>query len=189
MATLEEVRDLLERYFNAETTLNEEQIIRDYFKNDSIADDLLIYKPLFNCFSDEIEKLDLSSERLDHSSEKLDHTVEEVSRKREGSPFVRKVSFRWMSLAVAASFALFTYLIMPQRGDSLRLVINGVTVNNKTLALDKADDQMSQINSMLGRYRKSSEQLESMSKMGDALSSLNSFSRVVSQNSDGSRLE
>ncbi|MDP3452751.1 MAG: hypothetical protein Q8R90_07330 [Bacteroidales bacterium] len=189
MATIEKVRDLLERYFNAETTLNEEQIIRDYFKNDSIPDDLLIYKPLFNCFSEEIERLDLSGEKLDHNSEKLDHTVEEVSRKREGSPFVRRVSFKWMSLAAAASLAIFTYLIMPQKGDSLRLVIDGVNVNNKTLALGKADDQMNQINSMLGRYRKSSEQLESMSKMGDALSSLNSISRVMTQKEESNRLD
>jgi hypothetical protein len=94
-----------------------------------------------------------------------------------------------MSLAAAASLAIFTYLIMPQKGDSLRLVIDGVNVNNKTLALGKADDQMNQINSMLGRYRKSSEQLESMSKMGDALSSLNSISRVMTQKEESNRLD
>ncbi len=167
MEKIDEVKALLERYFNAETTLQEEQQLRDYFRGEVNDEELLAYKPLFNCFSDEADKL--KDEEQDNTSIK-------------STTFKRSFHFRWISVAAAAALALFTYLIMPDRGDSLKMMIDGVNVYNKEMAISKADGQMSNINSMMGKFKNSTAQLESMGKVGDALSPLRSMSKAMTQN-------
>jgi hypothetical protein len=160
MEKIKEVKDLLEKYFNAETTLKEEQLLRDFFKGEVSDEELLVYKPMFNCFTEEIDKLDTES----------------------STGTKRQIHFRWISVAAAAALALFTFVLLPDRGDSLKLMIDGVNVRNREMALNKADAQMSQINSMMQRFSKGSDQLEGLGKMGSALSPLNSLGRVLTQN-------
>lgn len=160
MEKIKEVKDLLEKYFNAETTLKEEQLLRDFFKGEVSDEELLVYKPMFNCFTEEIDKLETES----------------------STGTKRQFHFRWISVAAAAALALFTFVLLPDRGDSLKLMIDGVNVRNRELALNKADAQISQINSMMQRFSKGSDQLEGLGKMGSALSPLNSLGRVLTQN-------
>ncbi len=172
MEKINEVKDLLEKYFNAETTLKEEQILRDFFKGEVSDEELLVYKPMFNCFTEEIDKLETVSSADTASDIKYMAPVR----------IKKQVHFRWISVAAAAALALFTFVIMPERGDSLKLMIDGVNINNKELALNKADVQISQINTMMQRFSKGSDQLEGLGKMGSALSPLNSLGRILTQN-------
>lgn len=161
------VKDLLERYFNAETSLEEEQKLRDYFSKGDVAPEYNMYAPLFICFEEERERINVAHERKP-----------------------RKAGFRWISLVGAAALAIFTFILFPQKGDSLKLVIDGVNVKNNELALSKADTHLGQLNSMLGRFRDgSTKQIESMNKMGDALSPLKMLDKIVTQNTTGDRLE
>jgi len=172
MEKIKEVKDLLEKYFNAETTLKEEQILRDFFKGEVSDEELLVYKPMFCCFTKEIEKLE--TETASGISKESDYLAPVRIKKQ--------IHFRWISVAAAAALALFTFVLMPDRGDSLKLMIDGVNVNNKQLALSKADVQMSQVNAMMEKLSKGSDQLEGLGKMGSALSPLNSLNRVLTQN-------
>ncbi len=47
----QEVKILLEKYFRAETSLQEEQKLRAYFSGEEIAEGLLPYRPLFSYFA------------------------------------------------------------------------------------------------------------------------------------------
>ncbi len=163
METIEikRVQELLDRYFDAQTTLGEEKMLREYFKGE-VSQEFLVYKPLFNCYSEEIER------------------IEGVKVKRR--------DFRWISVAAAAALALFTFVLMPDRGDSLRLVIDGVNVKNRELAISKADNQINQLNSMLGKFKQGSAQLDNMNRMGTALSPLESLGKVLTQNREENRL-
>lgn len=50
---LEKVEILLEKYYSGNTSLEEEQLLKDYFKADKIPYNLLPEKDIFNCFSHE----------------------------------------------------------------------------------------------------------------------------------------
>ena len=45
------IRQLMERFLNAETTLEEEQTLYEYFQDDDIADDLKPYREAFQSFA------------------------------------------------------------------------------------------------------------------------------------------
>jgi hypothetical protein len=47
---LNNIDDLLEKYNNGETTLKEEQQLKDYFSQETVAPNLEVYKPMFNYF-------------------------------------------------------------------------------------------------------------------------------------------
>lgn len=45
------IRQLMERFLNAETTLEEEKTLYNYFQGEDIADDLMPYREVFQSFS------------------------------------------------------------------------------------------------------------------------------------------
>ena len=63
---------ILDKYFEALTSLEEEQQLRDYFAGE-VAPEYAIYKPLFNSFSNERESL---------NNVKVDKNVKSTSSKK-----------------------------------------------------------------------------------------------------------
>ena len=50
------IQDLLNKYFDGETTAAEEKQLRSFFASEEVPEDLIIYKPLFAYFDEEIAK-------------------------------------------------------------------------------------------------------------------------------------
>jgi hypothetical protein len=179
METIDKKRaeDLLERYFAAETSLEEEELLREYFSGADVSPEHAVYTQMFCAFAQEREMLNMKSPVV-------------TSEKFVNNGNVRKFHFRWMSVAAAAVLAIFAFLMIPERGDSLKLIIDGVNVKNRELAISKADTQLDQVNSLLGKFREgSTKQIDNMNKMGDALTSFKSLSKIMTQNTGSDRLE
>jgi len=86
------IEKLLEKYFEATTTVVEEETLHAYFAQESVATHLEQYKPMFNYFSnaktEQFTKLNALSESV---------------RPR------RKFKYRWISGAAAVVIAIGTY--------------------------------------------------------------------------------
>ncbi|WP_196890249.1 hypothetical protein [Aureivirga sp. CE67] len=83
---LANIEKLLEKYLNAETTIQEENQLRNYFKNDDIAPHLEEYKPLFSYFEESRNDSFAQDLRLNTSNKK---------------------ETRWKWMSVAAMLILF----------------------------------------------------------------------------------
>ena len=76
---LYKIEKLIEKYLNAETTLQEEEILKKYFLQDQIPSHLLSYKPLFNYYS----------------NSKLEEVNKTITLPK------KRINLRWLSMAAA----------------------------------------------------------------------------------------
>ncbi|PRP66319.1 hypothetical protein [Nonlabens agnitus] len=84
---------LLEKYWEGETSLQEEQDLRDYFKSDRVSQEHLVYKGLFHSY--EMEK------SIDDGG--FDAFAKVKSKQLHNKKFNRRT---WTGIAVAASVSL-----------------------------------------------------------------------------------
>jgi uncharacterized membrane protein YukC len=80
-----QIESLIEKYFEGLTSLKEEQSLRDYFQQETIAQELEIYRPMFQFFSSEQGAV---------------HRVPTVVHR------VPITLYRWIGIAVAACLIL-----------------------------------------------------------------------------------
>jgi len=84
---LDRIEGLLEKYFEAQTTESEEQVLRDYFTGESVAEHLEQYSTMFSYFS----------------SAKQERFTKQVPLK------TKKVYYRWISVAAVVVLAFGIY--------------------------------------------------------------------------------
>ncbi|NNJ89159.1 MAG: hypothetical protein HKP53_07140 [Eudoraea sp.] len=84
---LDRIERLLEKYFEAQTTESEEQVLRDYFTGDNVAEHLEQYSSMFSYFS----------------SAKQERFTKQVPLK------TKKVYYRWISVAAVVVLAFGIY--------------------------------------------------------------------------------
>jgi uncharacterized protein YjlB len=91
------MNDLLDKYWAGETSLNEEQQLRDYFASPSVAPEHLMYRDLFATFSQVDNDTDIGFDAF--AKVNLDNN----SIEQEERIFNKKT---WKGLAIAAGFSL-----------------------------------------------------------------------------------
>ncbi len=84
---LDRIERLLEKYFEAQTTKAEEQVLRDYFTGDSVAEHLEQYSAMFSFFS----------------SAKQERFTKQVPLKTS------KAYYKWISVAAVAVLVFGIY--------------------------------------------------------------------------------
>lgn len=181
-----EIENLIERYFNAETTLEEESLIRKYYRNtpvNEIEPQLRGYAQLFGYFSNEIDAVE----------NKLSDTGTEAQPKagryREPKRVVVKTSFyrplmRWGTLAAAAVLVVAFFLINPREDNSLKLMIDGERVNNSELAMSFAVERLDKVNEMMGQVKKGNDVMDRLTTVGRAMAPLEKIGTKLTQNQE-----
>ena len=95
------IRQLLERYWKGETTLEEEQILRTFFIQKDIPEDMEVYRPLFAYESEEV-KTDVLDAAFD---ERVLASIEEPAKVK--AKVVRLPHVLWPLFKAAAVVAMF----------------------------------------------------------------------------------
>lgn len=151
------VRVLLEKYFNGETTLQEESTLRKYFSQSVIEPEFKQYAPLFNYFS--------------HEQEEVKKPVFNLKLRRHAAP--RKMLFRSFSLSAAAAIAIFAYIMwpVPQRG--VEMMVGGEKINNEQLAISKVDVHLKKISTMMSLIGKNTNSMKKLNTVEKSLSIIN----------------
>lgn len=104
---------LLERYFEGETSVEEEAALRSFFTTGDVPGNLELYKPLFEYFDSEIEKERAGSNKEYHPENvQLIKNIQPDNKKKTGNDGrekqtgSRKKSVLWLSGAVACAALL-----------------------------------------------------------------------------------
>lgn len=160
-----EIEILIDKYFNAETSLAEESRIRDYYRNtpnEEIPADIRGFSEMFGFF---------------------DAEKGQIESLKKPSRFVLSPLLRWSSVAAAALLLIGFFLLNPITDNSFSLVINGEEVRDSQKALDVANGRLDKVNSLMQQLNKANSTLNSVAKVESALSPIEKVNAALTQNS------
>ena len=134
---MENMNELLERYFNGESSLQEENQLKIYFKSSNVDPEHEMYRPLFVVFESE-------SEISYHSDRPADLKIK-----------THKVSNFWLKsislTGIAASLVLAVWLFGNNAATTDYAVVNGKRINDAAYAQQLAVSKINKVNKMLAK--------------------------------------
>jgi hypothetical protein len=164
-----EVALLIEKYFNAETSLSEEEQIREYYRctsDEIMSEELKAYRDMFALFDEERESLNNDS----------------VVIGKKSNLFIRPSLIRWVSIAAAAVVLVALFLSGPGQSDSLKFYIDGERIKDKELALNMAETNLEKVNHMMKGLERGERRLNALVKADQSISALERLNSKLSQN-------
>lgn len=126
-----EITLLVERYFEGQTTVGEEALLRCYFQQEQIADNLLIYRPLFKAFADLRE---MSEEAYPHSR---------VRVKLAHNGLLWKIAVATSGIAATLLIGFFTFFHEPPIKNYV--MIDGQKYTDKTLIMHNFEQSLDNV--------------------------------------------
>jgi len=119
----QQIKILLEKYFEGETNLQEEAQLARYFQQENIAEDLLQYKPLFQ-FYDQQKNITLSKE----FDQKIQQEITPIAIGEKPPRIVRMYRMVGRVAAVLAlsflTYQTYEYYISPKQKKSNYIVLD-----------------------------------------------------------------
>ena len=119
------IEELLERYFEGQTSTEEEATLRRFFASGDVPKNLAMYKPLFAYFDDEINRAGVTNENADrHESEET-----ELTNKNKRAGASRRITLWLSSAAACAAILIGMFVLTPQSkkcsGEGNYVIIDG----------------------------------------------------------------
>lgn len=157
------IETLIGRYFNGETNLQEEQLLRTYFQQESLPEHLSHLKALFA----------LSAEDTTTLSSRFDHQLMQTIQQQETAKRKRKNLSRLTIASSAAAIILLFYSVLT----FLRPAQFEDTFNDPTAAYEQASDALLFVSGKLSRgmqpAREASQKLDQSVEEVSRIKSLN----------------
>ncbi len=164
---MEYLNKILDKYFNGETSVDEENILKLYFKSDQVAAEHLAYKPLFDAF-----KIEAS---------------ETMAIKQQSKPrpfFLQQWIYAGSGVAAAVLLALWLFGSPLFQGDYA--IVNGTRINDHELALQIAQSKINKVRQILGDKLQPLESIQTVKnslkpakKMGEIKTEINNIKQML----------
>lgn len=158
---MDEISKLLEKYFEAQTSLQDEETLKQYFGSDKVKPEHEPYRVLFGVFEAEAQ--------VGYPAEL--HRDEDFENRKTRNFRLKVISFSGMAAAVVLAVWLFNY--HPAPADYA--VLNGKRVDNPELAQQLAQDQLNKVNRVLA---KSMKPMNSLQKVKQSLEPMRKISEL-----------
>lgn len=94
------IKDLLEKFYEGDTSLEEEQILADFLLQDDVPDEFLSDKKLFRALSENQVEVPPTS------SKAIESLIDSFSEEKSSDNKAKKLHVRYWAIGVAASAAL-----------------------------------------------------------------------------------
>src|SRR5689334_8325966 len=113
---LKTIKDLLEKYYDGATSIEEERIIKEYMRRSDVPAELALDKELF-CFLSEGENGDMLNSDIEKKVTQLIDLEEKKERKQRFIGFGLKIA----TIAASISVIIICYLFIYQQLHELKL--------------------------------------------------------------------
>ena len=132
---MDNIKELLERYFEGLTSVEEEAMLRRFFACGDVPENLKMYKPLFAYFSDEISTLKVKNDTTSRTS-KIDR---EIHLELENKPVQQsnKKFVLWLIGAAASAAILVGVFFTNQQSKKCPTEGNYVIINGRCYTDEK----------------------------------------------------
>ena len=139
------LEQLLEKYWNCDTSLEEEKLLRDYFSNNEVPDTLKEAAVLFRYFE---------GERSRAAGQEIEKFVTKEIRKRQGGKIVSMINLYRMARIAAGVLVVVvaTYFVRQEIRKSYPPEVEG-TITDPELALEETKKALMMISKGFGKAR------------------------------------
>lgn len=158
------INDLLEKYFKAETSLAEEDVLKTYFKSGKINPEHLIYKAL-------LDEFEMESKEFYPSDKKSMPQLTVVKSKHF---WIRAFSISGIAASIIVAFWFWGNVTMADD----YAVIKGKRINDAEYAQQFAIKKLSKVNQMLATTMKP---IQNISKVNECLEPMEKFANINEQ--------
>lgn len=165
---LDKIKQLLEKYYEGITTIEEEQILKDYFQHQSVPAELEADKELFAYVASEAKTIPVSSQLEQKLSNWIDK--QEVTKKK-----VKMISWSYRAAGIAACIAVVAVAYFTQVKPKKEFANYQDTYDNPKLAYAEAKRALLYISQKLN---KGTEPLSHVSKLNTGMDELSSISSL-----------
>lgn len=150
---LNNIEKLLEKYENGETSLKEEQVLKNYFTSDAVAPHLEMYKPMFDYFL----------------VNKQEQFTKDVPLKTK-----RTYNYKWLSVAAVAVLMIGFYF-----GKSFNATEDLGTYNDPQLAFNEVTKSLEMISKSFNKGTSTVGYLNEVNKGASTLGYLNEIDNAT----------
>ncbi len=157
------MKALIEKYFEGETSLEEEARLRAYFNDGEVAEELKVYQPLFEHFSDE---------QAQALSDGFDEMLFQKMETQEAK-IVKMRSWPQQMLRVAAAAAVLVISIIafnqlkPKPAQQASIDWSKYEITDEKLAYEETVKALKLLSSKLNKgTKKAGHEMEKMEKVG-----------------------
>jgi len=160
-----EIRALLERFYSGESTLHEENILREYFSGDQVDPEFTADQDLFLY---QIQKVKDKQEIPDISNEIWNSLIKEDAHKNKA---VRSLPYLYLRIAASVVILVGSFFIIKnQVFDTMNTIQYTDTFDNPELAYQQTKETLLYVSAMLNS---GAEHLEPIQKINEGTQPLN----------------
>ena len=134
-----EIKDLLERYFEGETSIEEERALELYFKSDEVATEFKKYIPMFSFFENErsFELRPLIAEKIKPAPNGKEQMMKDRRKIRK---IPRYILLRAIAVLLLASGATWLYFNNNSVGTNKQPLVSQHKHKARTIVFDGSED-------------------------------------------------
>ncbi|MCK4748817.1 MAG: hypothetical protein KAT15_17305 [Bacteroidales bacterium] len=173
MESIEEIRKILERFYRGETSLEEENMLQEYFSSTTVPEEFIPDKELFRNFGAANETIPVPGDL----NQKIIATIEGVERKAVRT---RRISmFSLSGLAAGLLVMIAVYLFYFRNDESALLASNQWTdtYEDPMDAYEEAKRTLAFVSAKLNNGTNELKHVQQVSKTADPLKSLSKINK------------
>ncbi|MEE4197374.1 MAG: hypothetical protein V2I54_07000 [Bacteroidales bacterium] len=171
----EKIKALLEKYYNGDTTLEEEEELRTYFNGTSIDQEFLPYRDIFIFSTHEIEAAEDIPEFGDEILENINNHQNRKTQKN------RKIINYTLSIAASISILIVSFFFIQNEFKNEHANSFQDTYENPELAYLQAKEALLYVSAKLNSGTEHLEPLQTIDKGADELRVLSTFNQGLNE--------